>query len=264
MAEGVSSIECAFWRAVFGSIFFIIHGAVSGAWKVESRQRIAFCLCGIPCVGMLFFIYMFGVSKAGAAATSVLANTAPIWISMWAYLVFKEAMSGGKIISIILAIGGAALIVLSGGGLPEKASLAGFIAGIATGFMFSLHALVGKFYMNVKISPVSIYMYMLPVGALCLFPFVDFAPDKSAFTWLCLAGMGFLSNWLAYLAFCEALRRLPATRVAVCQTATEPFLAALFAFLWWGEAFRPLGWAGVLLVVAAVIIVLLSKEKKRA
>ena len=264
MAEGVSAMECAFWRAAFGSLFFCIHGAVSGAWRVTPKQRFAFSLYGIPCVGLLFFVYMYGVQEAGAAATSVLANTAPVWITVWAYFVFKEAMTGSKALSIVLAIAGAGCIVVSGGGLPEKASLLGFAAGAACGFLFSLHALVGKFYMNANISPVSIYMHMLPVGAACLLPFVNFMPDKSLSAWACLAVMGFMSNWVAYLAFCGALRRLPATRVSVCQTASEPFLAAMLAFWWWGEIFRPVGWLGVVLVVVAVIIVLLSKERKRA
>ena len=47
------------------------------------------------------------------------------------------------------------------------------------------------------------------------------------------------------------------------ETASEPFMAALFAFLWWGEAFTPLGWLGACLVIGAVVLVILSKDKLR-
>lgn len=56
-----------------------------------------FSLFGIPGVGLLFFTYMFAVNEAGAATTSVLNNTAPIWVAVWAYLFFKEVMTGSKI-----------------------------------------------------------------------------------------------------------------------------------------------------------------------
>ncbi len=263
MAHGVSPMEAAFWRASFGGIFFIVHGFAIGAWRITGKQRMVFSLFGIPGVGLLFFTYMFAVNEAGAATTSVLNNTAPIWVAVWAYLFFKEVMTGSKIFSIFLAIVGAGLIALSGGGLPEGGSLIGIIAGLGSGFLFSLHALIGKKYLSEKVSAVSLYMYILPVGALCMFPFVSFAPNKSLEVWLALGALGLVCNWIAYQAFCAGLRRLPATRVSVFETASEPFLAAIFAFIWWGEAFTPVGLVGAVLVIGAVVMIILSKEKTR-
>ena len=263
MANGVSPLEAAFWRAAFGGIFFIVHGFLIGAWRIPGKQRLVFSLFGIPGVGLLFFTYMFAVNEAGAATTSVLNNTAPIWVAVWSYLFFKEVMTGSKIISILLAIVGAGLIALSGGGLPEGASVIGMAAGLGSGFLFSLHALIGKKYLSEKVSAVSLYMYILPVGALCMLPFVDFMPNKSFEVWLALGVLGLVCNWVAYQAFCAGLRRLPATRVSVFETASEPFLAAMFAFIWWGEAFTPIGWVGAVLVIGAVVMIILSKEKKR-
>lgn len=262
LAHGVSPVECAFWRAFFGGVFFVIHGIIIGAWKITPKQRAVFSLFGIPGVGLLFFMYMFAVHKSGAATTSVLNNTAPIWVAIWSYLFFKEAMGGSKIFAIFLAITGAGMIALSGGGLPEGSSIIGMAAGLGSGFLFSLHSLVAKKYMNDNVSPVSLYMHILPVGALCMFPFVSFMPDKSMEVWLSLAALGLLCNWLAYLCFCAGLKRLPATRVSVFETASEPFLAAVFAFIWWGEAFTPMGGAGAVLVIGAVVMIISIKDRK--
>ena len=106
------------------------------------------------------------------------------------------------------------------------------------------------------------YMYILPAGALFMFPFIDFMPNKSLEVWLALGALGLVCNWVAYQAFCAGLWRLPATRVSVFETASEPFLAVIFAFIWWGEAFTLRGWLGAVLVIGAVIMIILSKEKK--
>lgn len=261
--EGVTPLETAFWRALFGGMAFCVHGALIGAWRITGRQRAVLSLFGIPGVGLLFFCYLYGVHNAGAAMTSVLNNTAPIWVAIWAWLFLREMLTGSKIASILLAVIGAGVISASGGGLATGATPLGIIAAAASGFLFSLHSLIAKKFLTENVSPVSIYMHILPMGALCLLPFVEFMPDKSWVAWASLLGTGFLCNWVPYLCFCGALRRLPATRVSVLETASEPFLSVLFAFLWWGEAFTTLGWLGTFLVMGAVVMVILSKDKLR-
>lgn len=261
LAHGVSAMECAFWRAAFGGLIFIVHGICTGAWRVTGAQRSVFLLFGIPGVGVLFFLYMFAVQHAGAATTSVLNNTAPIWVAIWSYLFFKELITGKKIISIALAIAGAGLIAFSGGGLPQGSSPLGILAALGSGFIFSLHALVAKKYLSDKVTAVSLYMYILPVGALCILPFVTFMPGKTWEVWLALISLGVACNWLPYLCFCAALKRLTATRVSVFETASEPLLAAIFAFFWWGEAFTLLGWIGAIVVIGAVVAIISAKEK---
>ena len=96
-----------------------------------------------------------------------------------------------------------------------------------------------------------------------MLPFVDFIPNKTWETWLSLISLGLVCNWLAYLCFCAGLKYLPATRVSVFETASEPFLAALFAFIWWGENFTLSGWLGAVLVVGAVVIIISIKDKNR-
>ena len=263
MSEGVAPLEVAFWRAFFGGASFLVHALLIGAWRIKPKQAVTLSLLGIPGVGLLFFCYIYGALHAGVAMTAVLNNTAPIWVAVWAYLFLREMLTGRKIFCILLAVGGAALLSISGGGLDAGATTWGVAAAVASGFLYSLHAPLAKKFQEDGVSAVSIYMYILLAGALALLPFVTFMPDKSPLAWGSLIGMGLLCNWVPYLCFCAALKRLSATRVAVLETASEPFMAALFAFLWWGEAFTPLGWLGACLVIGAVVLVILSKDKLR-
>ncbi|MBQ4132435.1 MAG: DMT family transporter [Desulfovibrionaceae bacterium] len=251
---GLEPMEVAFWRAAVGGLFFGIHAAVSGKWRIDIKRRIIFCLFGIPGVAVLFFVYQVGVKEAGASMTAILQYTAPIWVALWACLFFKEVITRIKALSIALSIGGAAMVCLSGGGLPQGASMLGLLAGLASGFLYSLHFLFAKKYLH-DVSPVTLYMHILPVGALCMLPFIDFQIQTKPLigVWLPTLALGFFTAWVGFLGYAEALKRLAVTQVAVTATL-EPFVAAFFAFIWWDENFPALGWVGAALVVAAVIM----------
>ena len=259
VAEGVGPFEIAFWRALFGGGFFLIQAAITGLWRATPRQHMAFCAFGIPGVALLFISYQVGVHYSGAALTSVLNNTAPVWVAIWSFLFFKESMTWIKIVSILMANAGAALVSVSGGGLGGAPSFIGISCGLLSGVLYSLHYPFGKKYLQ-NVSPVTLYAHILPVGALCLLPFVEFVP-KSNTVWMTLVILGFFSSWVAYRVFCEALKRLEATKVAI-MAPLEPFVAAFFAYLWWGEQFSTLGWVGAVLVVAAVLLSIKPEKRK--
>ncbi len=261
LAAGLSPMEVAFWRACFGGIFFLLHGFMAGLWKIDPKRRLIFIAFSIPGVVFLFFTYQIGVKEAGAAMTSVLQYTAPIWVAIWARVFFKEGINLIKLISIILAITGAALVSISGGGLAGGASALGIIAGLASGFFFSLHFAFGKKYLS-SVHPITLYMHILPAGALFMLPFVEFKIQTQPFmgVWVPMIILGLLTGWAGYWAYCEGLKRLAATRVAVLASI-EPFIAAFFAFMWWGENFSPFGWIGAVLIVSGVLVNLKNKNQ---
>ena len=252
LAEGMTPFEVAFWRAFFGGSFFIVQAAITGLWRATPKQHLIFSVFGLPGVALLFIFYQVGVLYSGAALTSVLNNTAPVWVAIWSFLFFKESMTWVKVLSIVMAIGGAALVSVSGGGLGGTPSIVGITCGILSGVCYSLHYPFGKKYLS-AVSPVTLYAHILPAGALFLLPFVDFMPDKSATAWLAVITLGFITSWVAYRVFCEALKRLEASKVAI-MAPLEPFVAAFFAYIWWGEKFSALGWLGAALVVSAVLL----------
>ena len=251
---GLAPLEVAFWRASLGGLFFIIHAMFSGKWRIDLNRRIIFTLFGIPGVAALFYVYQVGVREAGASMTAILQYTAPVWVALWARLFFSESITWLKAVSITMSIGGAAMVSLSGGGLPQGASLLGIIAGLASGLLYSLHFLLGKKYLQ-NVSPITLYMHILPAGALAMLPFFEFEIQTKSIlgVWTPMMAMGFFTGWAGFWAYGEGLKRLAVTQAAV-MTTLEPFVAAFFAFVWWGENFPALGWGGAMLVVAAVVL----------
>lgn len=258
MQYGLSSLEIAFWRAFFGGLFFVVHGLAGGHYKIPPRVAGVFSLFGIIGVAVLFAVYTFAVQYSGAAMASVLLYTAPAWVAIFSRIFFKEGLSLFKLVSIGMAFTGIVLICL--GGLQGSLSFVGIACGLLSGLFYSFHYIFGTIYLK-NYSTISLYMFCMPVGAALLFPLVDFAP-KNLEVWLVLAGMGLFSTYCAYSAYCEGLKRISPTRVAVLANL-EPMLAALFAYMLFGEMFTASGWAGSILILGAVFIVVFEGSRRK-
>lgn len=258
MSEGLSPLEVAFWRAFFGAAFFWLHALPQRLYHVHVRARSVFALFGVVGIALLFFFYLVAVEQAGVSLAAILLYTAPAWVAFFSRMIFKETLSNRKLLALGLAMAGAALACASGGGLPQGASMLGIGAGLLSGFCYSMHYIFSRHYLR-DFSSVSLYCWCLPAGALCLLPFVSFVA-KTPLAWLTLLLMGLLSTYGAYWAYCEAIKRLPPTLVAISATL-EPVLAGIMAWSIWGELFSGVGWLGAGLVLAAVLLVVGAQDR---
>lgn len=257
LSHGISPLEVGFWRAFFGACFFLTHGLLTRQYRVGKADGAALAGFGVIGVAVFFSVYQLAVQKSGAAMASILLYTAPFWVALFSRLFFKERLTRLKLAALIVAMTGVSLVCLSGGGLPQKTDLVGVLAGLLSGLAYSTHYVYAGVYLK-KISAITLYMYCLPVGALVLLPFVEFAP-KSAGDWLALVGLGFFSTYAAYTAYCAGIKRLAPTKVAVLCNI-EPLLAAFLAFAFWGELFPASGWFGTIMVMAAVFMIMADKK----
>lgn len=258
LSHGISPLEVAFWRAFFGACFFIAHGLYRGLYRIQPKDALVLGSFGIVGIAVFFAVYQIAVQRSGAAMASILLYTAPLWVAVFARVIFKERLTRLKVSAIIIAMAGVSLVCLSGGGMPEKTDIMGVICGLLSGFTYSLHYVFGAVYLK-KFSSITLYMYCLPVGALVLLPLVDFAP-KLWSDWLALLALGLVTSYAAYFVYCESLKRLQPTRVAVLCNL-EPLLAAFLAFIFWDEFFPATGWIGSALVLVAVFMIVADKKE---
>lgn len=256
MSHGIAPLEVAFWRALFGAGFFVAHGLFSQQHRIGKKDAMVLGSFGIIGVGVFFSVYQLAVQRSGAAMASILLYTAPFWVALFSRLIFKERLTPLKLVALVIAMAGVSLICLSGGGTPQKTDVIGILAGLLSGLTYSLHYVYASVYLK-RLSAVTLYMYCLPVGALVLLPFVEFAP-KSGEDWAALVSLGLICTYAAYVAYCAALKRLSPTKVAVLCNL-EPLLAAMLAFMFWSELFPPLGWLGSIMVLGAVLMIMKAK-----
>ncbi len=254
--EGVSPLEVAFWRALLAWIFFGFHAVARR--QVHVRQAdipgvILFGICGVTC---LFGSYVLAIEKGGAALASVLLYTAPAWVAVLSAFFFKETMTFLKIGGVVLTMAGVIGVSAGGGGIAvyegARISAGAVVFGLLSGFFYSLYYLFGKRFSGRYSSP-NLFLYMLPVGAVGLLPFVTFT-HKTVAAWMALGCLALFSTYGAYYLYYLSLRFLEPSRAAVAATI-EPVVASVVAFVWWDESFGVLGYVGSVLIITAVILI---------
>lgn len=259
--QGVSPLELAFWRAALGALIFGTHAALSKQVTVAKSDLPAVLGFGLVGIAVFYGAYQLAIQSGGAALASVLLYTAPAIVALLSWLFLREQMNAVKVLAVGLTLVGVAAISLQGGGV--SVSTTAVFWGLLSAFTYALYYLFGKLYLH-RYSTPTVFLYALPMGALGLFPLVDFAP-KSALAWGAIAFLSLASTYLAIMAYYAGLRRLEATRAAVVASF-EPVVAAGVAFAWFGERFSLWGYVGAALVlvgVLAMVLVPVSPKAKR-
>lgn len=248
---GVSPLEIAFWRALLGGGAFVLHAALTRRLLPRSGADLA-SFAGFAVVGVaLFFTSLnLAIDAGGISLAFILLYSAPLFVTLLAWLLLGEPLTGRKALLAGVAVAGVALVSL-GGGQGIRVSLPSVAWGLTAGLAYSTYYIFGKWALA-RYHPVTIYALILPLGALLLSPLVRFAP-KSPTAWLLLALIALVSTYLAYLLYYLGLGRVEASR-AVLVATIEPVVAAALAAALFGERFGPLGLVGSVLVLGAAAL----------
>lgn len=257
-AQGVEPMEVAFWRACLTWFFFGIYAVIRRETRIDPRDIPLFFLFSVFGVCLFYISYQYAVKTAGAAFASVLLYTAPSWVILGSYFLFKERLTWIKGTALCLVLVGVFFIAKTGGNANADVSLSfwAVISGLTSGLCYSLYYIIGKHFAW-KYSSANLFVYVLPVGALLILPFVDFA-HKTPLAWTALFALSFISTFLAYGLYYMSLKRLEAGRASIVATL-EPVVAAVSAYFFLGERFTLLGYFGAFLILAAVIATIREK-----
>jgi len=257
-AAGLSPTEIAFWRALMGGALFAAHAAGKRYQLPREKDLWGAVAFGLVGVSLFYLSYQLAVAYGGAALASVLLYTAPAWVAVGSSLFLRQPISRTQTFLVALTLLGVLLLSWPQGGF--KTSAAGIGWGLASGLAYAVYYIYGKLQFT-KYSPIAIFAIALPTGALGLLPWVSFS-HKTATVWLALLTLAVLSTYLAYWFYSLGLKRLEATRASLIATL-EPVLASFLAYVWWGERFSLLGYAGAALIILAVLATALEPEINR-
>ncbi|MDM8517961.1 EamA family transporter [Desulfobacterales bacterium HSG16] len=262
--QGVKPSEVAFWRAMLAWIFFAIHAAAKRQVRIHRHDLPAIVMFAITGVTFFFGSYQIAVDQGGAALASVLLYTAPAWVAIMARFFFHEAITRTKLTALFLTIAGIIAVSFGSGfsGSGTNINPQAIFFGLISGFCYALYYIFGKHFQGRYDSP-TIFLYILPIGALGLLPWTDFS-HKTPTAWIAMGLLAILCTYCAYYLYYIGLRYLEATRASITATI-EPVMASIVAYFWWGEYFTIPGYIGSALILIAVIIIVQDRTlEKRA
>jgi DME family drug/metabolite transporter len=258
--EGISPMEVAFWRAMLAWVMFGGHAMIRrevGLTVKDIPYLLVFGVCG---VSLFYFFYQMAVRQGGAALAAVLLYTAPAWVIVLSRVFLKESITPVKVVAMVLTLIGISAISwgkeTAAGGTVSFSAIA---FGLGSGFCYSLYYIFGKHFSG-RYSAYNLFLYVLPIGAAGLFPWVTFAP-KSPTAWMAIASLVIISTYGANSCYYIGLKYLDAGRASITATL-EPVVAAVVAYFWWNEVFDLQSYIGSAVILSAVILMIRSGEKK--
>lgn len=251
-SQGVGPMEVAFWRAFLAWFCFGAQALLRKETGVDKKDMPLLVIFGLLGVSLFYISYQFAVKTAGVALASVLLYTAPAWVVTCSFLIYGEKLTVLKSLAVVLVIIGVFLISKTGATSRVSAAIGwpAILSGLASGFCYSLYYTFGK-YFSQKYSSANLFLWVLPVGALGILPFVEFA-DKTGLAWAALICVSIISTFLANFCYYRGLKYLEAGKASIVATL-EPVVAAVTAYVFLGEYFTVPGYIGAGLIIAAVI-----------
>lgn len=187
---------------------------------------------GVAGVTLNQLFFTMALERTSVAHGSLIISTTPISILLMASLVRQERLTAKKILGMLLALSGVALIQFTPS-KSEGATLLGDLLAVCGSLTFAAFTVFGKRVMR-NHSSITINAFAYVGGSLLLMPAVylvgggaDFAGISTA-SWLILGYMAVFPSVVCYVGYFYALNYIPASRVAVfayLQPAIATFMA---------------------------------------
>ena len=210
-------------------------------------------------------IWSTSINYTRVANATLLNNTAPVWVALVAWLIFREKLKGIFWLGLALAMGGAAVVL--GSDLVAHPGLSwGDLLALISGLFYAAYYLAMQRGRR-DLSPL-VFMGVantfscLTLLAICLVfrqPLTGFSTQ----TYLVFLGAALISQITGHLSLSYALGHLPASLVAPTMIA-QPVLTALMAIPLLGESLHPGQWIGGISVLAGITLVNNGRMKDAA
>jgi DME family drug/metabolite transporter len=256
--SGISPWGLAFWRdlGTFTALLIIITIFRPGArLRVRRRDLPWLAAMGAISIGLFHVMWNTAVLVNGVSVATVIQANAPIFVTLMAWLLWREPLTRRKIGAIVLAFLGTVLIARLDGLGSTQVTLFGLLIALGAALAYGGFSLFGKKLVG-DYSPWTILLYAFGFGALTLLPF----QIRTAIPWpIPVSVLGFfaalvlLSTISGFVLYTTGLRRLQASVAAIVATTEVPF-AAVVSYIALGE--RLDGWQilGAVLVIVGVIL----------
>lgn len=208
LSKELSSIEIMFFRNIIGVIFLLYMMKKN---KIHKEGRHFWLLIFRGVAGALaLYLFFYNISNISLGGAFAFQKTAPIFITLIAFVIFKENIGFKGFIAIFIAFGGVLLITqpwadsASHSGFDIKNSLVGILSGFFSALALTSVRELRKYYTTEIIAFSFIFLgALMPLFSMLIGSF--YAPKKLDFllapfimpsfkAWVVILAMGILGT----------------------------------------------------------------------
>lgn len=241
---GVGMWDAAFWRVFLGAVAL---GVLLAAQRVSffgsqglaadgGRFRGWLWVPGLVFAGD-FWVWHWSFEHTSVANSTLLANVAILFVTLFAWLVWKEKLSRRFVGGAVLAFAGVAMLMLSSARRVPPTDgnpIFGDFLALATACFYASYQLTMKRYRRHRTAPVLMF-WASAVASICLLPLAwlhpdPFWPEGGWHGWWPLIGIGVLSHACGQGLIAYGLGGVPASLASVVllvQPVTTAILGAV-------------------------------------
>lgn len=253
-------VATAFWRLALAL-------PVLAAWLMAERRRYpdnrrpsslrdVFDLA-VPglCFAADLSVWHWSLEWTSVANSTLLCNFAPIFVTLYAWLLFRERFSITFLAGLVLAVTGAALLIGASLSFEPEHSAGDGLALASAQFYAGYILAVGR--LRQRFSTATIMTWTGVAATVTLLVIAVAMGERLLATtwqgWLMLAGLGLFSQAAGQSLIAYALAHLPAAFGSV-SLLMQPATAAVLAWLVLGEALGPWQALGAGVVAAGIVV----------
>ena len=250
--------QLALLRFLIASLFMAGVALVLGIGRPRWRDVPWLLVLGFFGVFLHHTALNYGQQWVTAAASSVLAQSAPLFSVLIAFLVLKERVSVWRWVCVSLGLVGVGVVICGDRGIGEIDPRGVLI--LLAALSWSVYFALQKHYAH-RYSPLTMACYMVWAGTLMLcvnLPDLPAAVLRAPVAEnLAVLVLGIFPSALAYLAWGYVLKHVEVSRAAVAMYLIPP-VAMLLAATLLGEQVTPWVVLGALIVLASVAAISLE------
>lgn len=250
------ALAIAAWRMTFATA--LVSLALVRWWpELRALTRRDFALGGAAgvCLAIHFATWISSLDYTSVASSTVLVNTAPLWVAVLSPFITRERTSRRAWMGIGLSFVGSAVIAGSDFRVGGTALLGDLLA-LAGGLAAALYLLFGR-QLRGHLSLPSYCVLTYGAATVVLWLIVVVAGVQvsgfTAKTWSAITGMAVVAQIGGHTLYNWSLKHLPTGAVAVALLG-EPIGSSLLAWRLFGEVPPPASLGGAVLVLAGIYL----------
>lgn len=203
--------------------------------------------------------FSFNYMDVGIASTLLFVY--PVMVAVIMAALFHEKVTAATVLSIVLSLGGIALLNQTGDG--SALSTLGVVLVMVSSLTYAVYIVVVN-KSSLRMSSIKLTFYVLLFGVLAILGFTlatgeSVQPLPTVRDWAYALQLALLPTVLSLVLMVIAVHDIGSTPTAI-MGALEPMTAVAIGVMVFGESFTPRLAAGIVLILAAVLLIIGGKE----